>query len=207
MSPKTSPKDDPRDGITSSESISYRKTFANHPYELPSLCPSVDQGFHSIADPNTFEREHYSAHYINPLYDNASDHIYTRKNNALIYWLITIHTIVNDIITLNIDNTPSNHGERNLVNTIKTLDTQLDQLSVITHDVITPCLTFHPERVNNQDKLIMTDHLAAHFGVPMQEMHHLKRQLKTPQNLLFPSPNQAHLGLLLSANAKRSPPN
>ena len=90
--------------------------------------------------------------------------MHIQNNNALIYWIGTIHAIVNDFVMFNTDNTPSNHGERNLVHAINTLDTQLNQLSVITHDVLTPCLAFHPERVNNQGEPIMTDHLVAHFG-------------------------------------------
>ena len=49
--------------------------------------------------------------------------MHIQNNNALIFWLGNLHTIVNDIGTLNTSNTPSNHGERNLVNTIKTIDT------------------------------------------------------------------------------------
>ena len=128
---------DPRDGTTSTASINYRKTLdflqettyqnaAAHdktpPADLPGLRPSVDQGFHSLDD-QVFEREHYSNHYVNPLPDNATHNMHVQHNNALIFWLANLHTIVNDIGTLNITNTPSNHGERNLVNTIKTLDT------------------------------------------------------------------------------------
>ena len=106
-----------------------------------------------------------------------------QNNNALIYWLGTIHPIVKDLVNLNTNNTPSNHRERDLVHTIKTLDTQLNQMSVITHDVLTPCLTFHPERVNNQGEPIMTGHLAGHFGALRKDIHLLKMQLNTnPQS-------------------------
>ena len=183
---------DPRDGTTSKASISYRnildilrenlfhnatshdKTF---PTDLPRLRPSVDQGFHSLED-NVFEREHYSAHYVNPLPDNATPNIHIQNNNALIFWLCNIHTIVNDIGTLNTSNTPLDHGERNLVNTIKNIDTQLNQLSVCTHETITPLLAFQPDRVNNKGEPLMTDLIASHLGPIKQDIRNAKKQFK-----------------------------
>ena len=201
--PEPPPHVDPRDGITSAESIKYRKTldilqeqlFRNAsahettpPDDLPGLRPSIVQGFHTLEDINAFERDHYSAHYANPLDDNATTNMHIQNSNALIYWLGTINTIVNDIATLNTDNTPSNHEERNMVNMIKTLDTQLNQLSVFTHEAITPLLAFQTERVNKQGEPIMTDLLAAHFGSLQQDIRLIKRQLKSSTKPAAPIP-------------------
>ena len=120
-----SPNEDPRDGITSSDSINYRSTLdflkeqiyrnasahdKTHPDKLPGIRPTVDQDFRSIADENEFERGHYSVHFVNPLDDNATARMHIQNNNAIIYWLGIIHTIVNDLATLDTYNTSANHG-------------------------------------------------------------------------------------------------
>ena len=183
---------DPRDGTTSKESIHYRQTLnflqestyqnaATHedtrPADIPGYRPWVDQGFHRLDD-QVFEREHYSKHYVNPLPDNATHNMHVQHNNALTFWLANLHTIVNDIGTLNTANTPSNHGERNLVNTIKTLDTQLNQLSTCTHEQLTPLLAFQPDRYNAKGNPLLTEPLAAELSSLRTDLNRIKRQLE-----------------------------
>ena len=104
--------------------------------------------------------------------------MHIQNNNALIFWLGNFHTIVNDIVTLNTSNTLSNYGKRNLVHTIKTLDTQLNQLSTCTHESLTSLLAFQPDRVNNQGDPLMTDLLASHLEPIKQDIRNIKKQLK-----------------------------
>ena len=66
-------------------------------------------------------------------------------------------------MTLNTDNTPNNLRCRALVHTIRTMDSQLNHLSVITNEIHESCLAYVPEKHDTNGEKSLNPTLANEF--------------------------------------------
>ena len=95
--------------------------------------------------------------------------------NTLIFWLDTDYIQVNDLYTLCTDTIPTTHYKRTLVYIIRTLDSQLNHLSVNVHKILESCLTLHPEQHNKRGEPKLNEHLEIRFKLIYQMFDTLKK--------------------------------
>ena len=127
--------------------------YDTHQDDLPGYNHASHKSAYPICETNQFDKDHYSGHFVTPLEQNVTSPKLVHTINQLIYWIGTVHVQLNDLMTLSTDNTPNNLRCRALVHIIRTIDSQLNHLSVITNEIHEPCLAYIPEKHDaNGDK-------------------------------------------------------